>query len=99
MLQHRLKVIRGNRQEHQIGYTGTHTVDYQDLVRQTLIRGHVVRQIVVDTEVIPEHVAIELGCFGSTDWKSKWASVFPEAYAQKKNKFNGVHKTLRWSVG
>ncbi len=81
MLTKQLRVRRRQEQVPEYGYVDTRTVHYQDLVLQKLIDGHVIRTTVIDTEVIPEGVVFELACLGSTDWKSKWATVFPEAYA------------------
>jgi hypothetical protein len=34
------------------------------------------RHVVLDTEIVPEHVLISVGCFGDTGgWKSKFADI------------------------
>lgn len=38
------------------------------------IQGTIVERMVLDTEEVPEHVMISLGCFGDTGgWRSKFA--------------------------
>lgn len=58
------------------GYLPTEkTVVYQDLVRVT--PGFFGESVdVLDTEVVPEHALISLGCFGDTGgWVSKWSEL------------------------
>lgn len=55
------------------GYIGPDIVLYQYLVEYTLFCGHKVSRRVLDREVVPEWAQIESGCFGSTEWRSKFA--------------------------
>lgn len=51
------------------GYIGEDTVHYQDLQVKTPVGW-----ITIDTEEVPDHVRISLGCFGDTGgWTSKFA--------------------------
>jgi hypothetical protein len=77
----RVKVVRRKKTvPEDYGYVGTREVHYQELVLLKTCGGDVVSTTVVDTEEVPEHAIIDLGCFGATNWRSKWADVFPEAY-------------------
>lgn len=51
------------------GYVGEETIEYQDLQVKTPVGW-----ITIDTEEVPSHVRISLGCYGDTGgWRSKFA--------------------------
>lgn len=53
--------------------------EIQHLYRETLRGDKVVRREILDSEEIPQHVLISLGCFGDTGgWQHKWAAMGPE---------------------
>lgn len=83
MIQTRYKVKRCREYVQDHGYTDERVIEHQKLLKLTVIAGVIVRTRVIDTEVIPDHVVIEIGCFGGTSWKSKWATTHPEAYARR----------------
>lgn len=56
-------------------YAGYRTVTTQHLVRETVVMGRVVFRTEIDREEIDQNVLIELGCFGASDWRSRFADV------------------------
>lgn len=50
-------------------------VEYQCLVEQTFIFGISFGYITIDTEEIPDWAILQIGCFGSSEWKSKFIKV------------------------
>lgn len=66
-----LRLIRVSGEVKTYGYVGTDTVFYQ-----CLMDGR--REI--DREEIPFDVIVDMRCFGSTQWKSKFAVTHPELF-------------------
>ena len=66
-----IKIVRRTKKVKVYGYEGT-----EDVTTQYLMDGH----RTVDTEEVPQSVLIDLGCFGSTQWRSKWADTHPECF-------------------
>jgi hypothetical protein len=79
----RMEVHGRQRKEEWYGYEGLHTVHYQELAQVTRIYGKIVAITVIDTEIVPEDAIIDMGCFGMTEWRSKWATAFPEAFLKR----------------
>jgi hypothetical protein len=56
----------------------------QKLVRETYLFGRRISALVLDTEIVPEHVMISIGCFGDWgDWRSKFYDQISAQQAAK----------------
>jgi hypothetical protein len=77
----KMKVVRHTKTvPEDYGYVGTRQRHFQELLLVKTFGERVVSKTVVDTEEVPIDAIIDLACFGSTAWRSKWVDAFPEAY-------------------
>lgn len=80
----RLNVVRRDRRVREDPpYVGHRTVTTQHLMRETLVAGRVVRRVEIDREEVDQNDLIELGCFGSCSWRSRFAGVIAERKAER----------------
>lgn len=87
----RLRVVRRTRRVREDPpYVGHYSVTTQHLIEQTIVMDRVVWTREIDREEIDQNVVIELGCFGASEWRSRFADVIAvqraEAAAIKENK-------------
>lgn len=69
------KIVRKYRKVWDPIYKCYNRVDYQCLVEQTFIFGISFGYIMIDKEVIPDWAIFQVGCLGSTEWRSKFTNL------------------------
>lgn len=50
-------------------------VEYQCLVKETFMFGISLGTVIIDKEKIPDWAILQLGCLGSTEWRSKFVGL------------------------
>lgn len=71
----KLRLIRRSKLVREYGYA-----DYTRVYYQCLQIGFLYFWFDIDKEEIPSHAIIDLGCFGTTEWRSKYSKAFPELF-------------------